>query len=85
MVVGSIPTSRAKIYVMNVLVFKYTPDFGQNIELVANNELDLKDYLEKEYDFNDIEFHDLHEYYGYCSFKTIYGRESVSCYYSKKI
>jgi hypothetical protein len=72
---------------MNVLVFHLEVDFGEDIDIVANNELDLIEYLEKEHNFSDIQFSDVTKPYGTCSFKNNFynTREVAKCFYSKKI
>jgi hypothetical protein len=69
---------------MNLLVFHLEVDFGEDLRLVANNEVDLENYLiEKGYSF--IEFSDLRTNYGTCSLKNQYGRETAKCFYVTKI
>lgn len=69
---------------MNLLVFNLEEEFGDNLRLVANNEVDLENYLiEKGY--NSIEFNDLRTYYGTCSLKEKYGRVTAQCFYVTKI
>jgi hypothetical protein len=69
---------------MNLLVFHLEVNFGDDLRLVANNEVDLENYLiEKGY--NSIEFNDLRNSYGTCSLKDQYGRETAKCFYVTKI
>jgi hypothetical protein len=56
---------------MNLLAFHLEVDFGEDLRLVANNEVDLENYLiEKGY--SNIEFSDLRTNYGTCSLKNQY-------------
>ena len=69
---------------MNLLVFHLEVDFGTDLKLVANNEVDLENYLiEKGY--SSIEFSNLRTNYGTCSLKNQYGRETAKCFYVSKI
>ena len=69
---------------MNLLFFHLEVDFGEDIKVVANNEVDLEKYLiEKGY--TNIEFSNLRTDYGTCSFKNLYGRETAKCFYITKI
>lgn len=69
---------------MNILIFKLEIDFGEDILLAANNELDLRDELEKK-GFTDIKFEDIEFPYGKCYLKDLYGTEVADCYYVKKV
>ena len=69
---------------MNLLVFHLEADFGSDLMLVANNEVDLENYL-IEKGFHSIEFSDLRTSYGTCSLKNQYGRETAKCFYVTKI
>lgn len=70
---------------MNLLYFHLKVEFGGNdIKVVANNEVDLENYL-KDKGFTSIEFSDLRTDYGTCSVKNMYGRETADCYYVTKI
>lgn len=69
---------------MNLLVFHLEVNFGDDLRLVANNEVDLENYLiEKGY--NSIEFNDLRTPYGTCSLKDQYSIETAKCFYVTKI
>lgn len=69
---------------MNLLFFHLEADFGEDIKLIANNELDLEDYLiEKGY--KNIRFADLSKDYGTCTFTDQYKKELAKCFYITKI
>ena len=53
---------------MNLLVFHLEVDFGEDLRLVANNEVDLENHL-REKGFTNIKFSDLRSSYGTCSLK----------------
>lgn len=69
---------------MNLLFFHFEEQFGSDIKLVANNEVDLEAHLIS-LGHTNIEFSDLRSDYGTCSFKTIFGRETAKCFYITKI
>jgi len=69
---------------MNLLFFHLEIDFGTDIKLVANNEVDLEQHL-LSLGYTNIEFSDLRSNYGTCSLKNQYGRETAKCYYVNKI
>jgi hypothetical protein len=69
---------------MNLLFFHLEVDFGTDIKLVANNEIDLEQYLIL-LGYTNIEFFDLRANYGTCSLKDCYGRQTAKCYYVTKI
>jgi hypothetical protein len=69
---------------MNLLFFHLEVDFGEDIKVVANNEVDLEQYLIDK-GFTSIEFSDLRTNYGTCSLKNLYGRETAKCFYITKI
>ena len=69
---------------MNLLIFNLEKEFGDDLRLVANNEVDLENYL-KEKGYNSIEFNDLRTSYGTCSLKDQYGRTTAKCFYVSKI
>jgi|TARA_R110000782_G_scaffold264883_3_gene358298 hypothetical protein len=70
---------------MNLLVFHLEANFGEDLKIVANNEVDLEDYLIKK-GFKDIKFSDLRENYGTCSFRDgLEYKETAKCSYMTKI
>jgi hypothetical protein len=70
---------------MNLLVFHLEADFGENLRLVANNEVDLENHL-IERGFKDIKFTDLRTNYGTCSFRDkLDYKETAKCFYATKI
>lgn len=69
---------------MNLLFFHLEVDFGEDIKILANNEVDLENHL-IEKGFTSIEFSDLRTDYGTCSLKNQYGRETAKCFYVKKV
>lgn len=69
---------------MNLLFFHLEVDFGTDIKLVANNEVDLREHLTS-LDYTKIEFSDLQDSYGTCSLHDQYGRQTAKCFYIKKI
>lgn len=69
---------------MNLLVFHLEVNFGDDLRLVANNEVDLENYF-KERGYKSIEFSDLKTSYGTCSLKDEYGIETAKCFYVTKI
>jgi len=69
---------------MNLLFFHLKKDFGEDVKLVANNEVDLENYLINK-GYTNIEFSDLRSSYGTCSLKDMYGKETAQCYYVTKI
>lgn len=69
---------------MNLLFFHLEINFGEDVKLLSNNEVDLENYLIKE-GFTNIEFSDLRTNYGMCSLKGQYGREYAKCFYVTKI
>lgn len=71
---------------MNLLFFHLELYFGTDIKLVANNEVDLEQYLIREKRYSQIEFYDLKTDYGTCTLKDHFGnRETAKCYYVTKI
>lgn len=71
---------------MNLLIFDLEVDFGEDIQVVANNEHDLRDYLSKQHGFTNITFNDLDCSYGTCQFKDALGySETAKCKYAKKV
>lgn len=69
---------------MNLLVFHLEVDYGEDLRLVANNEVDLESYLiEKGY--TNIQFRDLRTSYGACYLKSQYESETAKCFYVTKI
>lgn len=69
---------------MNLLFFHLQIDFDSDLKLIANNEVDLENYLiEKGY--TNIEFSDLKTDYGTCSLKNQYGKETAKCFYVEKV
>jgi hypothetical protein len=70
---------------MNLLFFHLEVHFGQDIRLIANNEVDLKIHLE-ELGFKKIEFTDLIYGYGTCALTDQDNeREHAKCFYVKKV
>lgn len=70
---------------MNLLFFHLEVNFGEDLRLVANNEVDLENHL-MERGFTNIEFSDLRTNYGTCSLKDKLGyRETAKCFYVTKI
>lgn len=69
---------------MYLLFFHLEVDFGEDIKVVANNEVDLENYL-IEKGFTSISFSDLRADYGTCSLNDQYGRETAKCFYINKI
>lgn len=70
---------------MNLLVFHLEADFGEDLRLVANNEVDLESYL-LEKGFKYINFSDLRTKYGTCSFRDGLNHiETAKCFYVTKI
>jgi hypothetical protein len=69
---------------MNLLVLHLENDFGEDLRLVANNEVDLENHLVT-LGYTEIKFSDLRTHYGTCSMKTMYGRETAKCVYCQKI
>ena len=71
---------------MNLLFFHLEVQFGTDIKLVANNEVDLEQYLIKEKQFLQVEFYDLKSDYGTCILKDHFGNKEIAkCYYVTKI
>lgn len=68
----------------NVLLFRYKPDFSDEIVLVADNHLDLQEYLEKELDWEVIEI-DTKEQRCYFKERDWSEVEQAECRYIKKI
>jgi hypothetical protein len=69
---------------MNLLVLHLEVDFGEDLRLVANNEVDLEQYLiDKGY--KDIKFNDLRTPYGTCQMKNNFGTDTAKCSYVEKI
>lgn len=70
---------------MNLLVFNLEVDFGEDIKVVANNEVDLEQYLIDK-GFTNIEFRDLRTNYGTCDLKDkLDYRVTAKCFYVTKI
>ncbi len=69
---------------MNLLFFHLEVQFGTDITVVANNEVDLEKYL-LDKGFTNINFSDLRTSYGTCSLKDQYGTEVAKCFYLTKI
>ena len=70
---------------MNLLFFHLEVTFGSDIQLVANNEVDLENYLISR-GFTNINFSDLRSSYGTCSLKKELGyKEVAKCFYVIKI
>ena len=69
---------------MNLLFFHLKEDFGQDLRIAANNEVDLEAHLIS-LGYTNIEFSDLRSDYGTCSIKTMFGRETAKCFYITKI
>lgn len=69
---------------MNLLVFHLENSFGDDLRLLANNEVDLENYL-TEKGFKNIIFSDLKQSYGTCSLKNQYGTQLAKCFYVTKI
>lgn len=70
---------------MNLLFFHLEVNFGTDIKVVANNEMDLAEYLSS-LGFTNLKFEDLDTEYGTCSLtdKENY-KELAKCFYVKKI
>lgn len=69
---------------MNLLFFHLEVSFGEDIKIIANNEVDLEQHL-LQAGYTNIEFSDLKNSYGTCSLKNQYGRETAKCFYVIKI
>lgn len=70
---------------MNLLFFHLEVDFGEDLKLIANNEIDLENYLIQR-GFKGIKFEDLRTSYGTCSFKDgLNYKETAKCFYVIKI
>lgn len=68
----------------NLLHFHLENDFGDDLIVVANNEIDLEEHLNS-LGYTDVRFYDLQRSYGTCTLKNQYGTETAKCYYVKKI
>ena len=68
----------------NLLFFHLKVDFGTDITVAANNEVDLQEYL-VEKGYSSIKFSDLQTNYGTCQFKDTFGYQTAKCFYIKKI
>ena len=68
----------------NLLYFHYERDYNDDIILISNNEVDLKQHLAT-LGYTNIKFLDLQSECGTCSFKTMYGLEIAKCFYVTKI
>lgn len=68
----------------NVLLFRYKPDFSDEIVLVADNHLDLQEYLEKELGWEVIEI-DTKEQRCYFKGRPWFEVEQAEYRYIKKI
>jgi hypothetical protein len=73
-----------KTKTMNLLFFHLEVSFGNDIKLIANNEIDLEQHLIS-VGYTSIEFSDLKTSYGTCSLKDQYGRQTAKCFYVTKI
>ena len=70
---------------MNLLFFHLEVDFGEDIKLIANNEVDLKEHL-TEKGFKNIDFTDIRTDNGECGLTDQYNnREYAKCFYVTKI
>ncbi len=69
---------------MNLLFFHLEINFGEDLKLIANNEVDLENHL-VERGFTNIKFEDLRTSYGTCSLKDQYGTQIAKCFYITKI
>ena len=69
---------------MNLLFFHLEVQFGTDITVVANNEVDLEKYL-LDKGFTNINFSDLRTSYGTCSLKDQHGIGVAKCFYVTKI
>ena len=69
---------------MNLLYFHLEVDFGEDIKLIANNEIDLEQYL-LSCGYRNIKFFDINKSYGICNLDNQYGKETAKCYYVTKI
>jgi hypothetical protein len=69
---------------MNLLFFHLGEDFGQDLRIAANNEVDLEAHLIS-LGYTNIEFSDLRSDCGTCSIKNQYGRQTAKCFYITKI
>lgn len=68
----------------NLLFFHLEVDFGEDIKIVANNEVDLEQYLISA-GYTNVQFSDLRTSYGTCTLKNMYGTETAKCFYVNKI
>jgi hypothetical protein len=70
---------------MNLLIFHLEANFTEDRILVANNEVDLENFL-SEKGYRDIIFSDLRSKHGTCSFRDEHSfRETAKCFYATKI
>ncbi len=70
---------------MNLLIFHLDANFTEDRILVANNELDLENFL-SEKGYREIKFNNLRTKHGTCSFKDEHGsKEIAKCFYANKI
>lgn len=70
---------------MNLLFFHLEVGWGNDLRLIANNEVDLQDYLTGK-GYTNIEFSNLKTSYGTCQLKNQFGnREIAKCFYVTKI
>lgn len=68
----------------NLLFFNLEVPFGEDIKIVANNEVDLEQYLISA-GYSSISFSDLRTNHGTCQLKNMYGTETAKCFYVNKI
>jgi hypothetical protein len=70
---------------MNLLFFHLESEFGQDIRLIANNEVDLKNHL-ADLGYKNIDFDNLLTDYGECGLTNQHSnREYAKCFYVKKV
>jgi hypothetical protein len=69
---------------MNLLVLHLENDFGEDLRLIANNEVDLENHLNT-LGFTDVRFSDLRAHYGTCQMKDTYDSYTAKCIYCKKV
>ena len=69
---------------MNLLLFQLERQFNEELNLIANNEVDLEDYLIT-LGYKNIIFYDLNRNHGSCSLEDEYGKKTAKCFYINKI
>ena len=70
---------------MNLLFFQLEADFGEDLKLVANNEVDLENHL-TQIGFKDVKFSNLRTNYGTCVLRDkLDYKETAKCFYVTKI